>query len=1069
VVLAVVVGVAAALALYHRSNDEIRCGFETKIGDYYRDRGLKVSLRSAERVEGQGLRFRDISIIELGAEGPHAELMHIEEMFVECSTDWRDLVQDALHVRRVRFRRPTLRATHRPDGSWSSAKLLPPPQFGEHPPEVVVEGGGVVEIFDPLKAPAGTLTLRDVALTLIPSVGSPPPTNLPSVSGEGVAGKTPDLPLASGTRPGSKPSGIRRLEGTFAGDGFRRVEINGWVDPQTSACSIRGQADAVEISPELRDSLPSSLTAKLPALDVRGQGNLRFEIGYDPTAKTPLTYSLVGKLMRGRIDDARLPHALSEIRATVRVDNSGCAIDDLAARSGQGTLRMTYNQTGFEPDSPLKLTAEVRQLDLDRSLLSLLPQSIRDQWYNYHPAGTVDADVQLSYDGRAWHRDVAVRCLNVAFTYHKFPYPLDHGRGTLDLKDDRIKLNLTAYSGSQPVRLEAEILHPFAGPTGWFKAEGDEIQLDKSLLSALPEKSAEVVRSLDPRGTVNFYVRIWRDKSHEPMHEHLILTLNHCSMRYEKFPYPLSDVRGRLEMFDGAWTFQDLEAVNDKARVTCKEGRLTPGLQGNELVLNLNATNVALREDLRAALSPHMQQIWLDMRPSGTVDLAADIHYLSESKKFSLGVRVEPQPDSTSIEPVRFPYRLERLKGVLDYRDGHVEFKGCKGEHGAVKVSSDGSCDFKPDGRWSIRFTSISADRLRTDTDREFVQALPERLRKIVTEANPTGPINLRGRLEFERTGQANEPMSSRWDLRLGLQQSSLQFGGLLVDNVHGEASFVGGFDGEQLQSRGELDLQSLKYKECQLTQVSGPIWVDNGRILFGAWVDHRNNGVVPTDAVGPPRAQRPLAARFCGGNFYANGWVTLEATPRYVVNATLTDADLARCAQEFAVGHRNLRGKIMATANLTGSGRTRNTLSGDGGIQLTEANVYELPVMISLLKILSIRSPDQNAFSDASMKYQIQGEHIYLDPIVFHGDAISLRGKGELNFQSQIGLTFYATVGRGELDLPVIKQVFSGASQQMMRIHVDGTLQNPETRREALPAVNQVLQEITGEGPSRR
>jgi hypothetical protein len=50
-----------------------------------------------------------------------------------------------------------------------------------------------------------------------------------------------------------------------------------------------------------------------------------------------------------------------------------------------------------------------------------------------------------------------------------------------------------------------------------------------------------------------------------------------------------------------------------------------------------------------------------------------------------------------------------------------------------------------------------------------------------------------------------------------------------------------------------------------------------------------------------------------------------------------------------------------------------------------------------------------------------------------------------------------------------VIKQVFSGASQQMMRIHVDGTLQNPETRREALPAVNQVLQEITGEGPSRR
>ena len=74
---------------------------------------------------------------------------------------------------------------------------------------------------------------------------------------------------------------------------------------------------------------------------------------------------------------------------------------------------------------------------------------------------------------------------------------------------------------------------------------------------------------------------------------------------------------------------------------------------------------------------------------------------------------------------------------------------------------------------------------------------------------------------------------------------------------------------------------------------------------------------------------------------------------------------------------------------------------------------------MISLLKILSIRPPDQNAFSDAAIDYRIEGEHIYFDRINFHGDAISLRGKGEMNFQSQIGLTFYALVGRGELDLP--------------------------------------------------
>ena len=124
---------------------------------------------------------------------------------------------------------------------------------------------------------------------------------------------------------------------------------------------------------------------------------------------------------------------------------------------------------------------------------------------------------------------------------------------------------------------------------------------------------------------------------------------------------------------------------------------------------------------------------------------------------------------------------------------------------------------------------------------------------------------------------------------------------------------------------------------------------------------------------------------------------------------------------------------------------------------------------MIALLKILSIRPPDQNAFSDATIDYRIEGEHIYFDRIDFPRRRDQLRGKGEMNFQSQIGLTFYATVGRGELDLPVIKQVFSGAAQQIMLIHVDGTLQNPETRREALPGVSQALQQLTGDLQNRK
>ena len=486
--------------------------------------------------------------------------------------------------------------------------------------------------------------------------------------------------------------------------------------------------------------------------DLRGQGDLRFELSYDPAAVVPLKYNLSGRLSRGRIDDGRLPHALADIRATIHVDNGGYTIDDLAARSGQATLRMSCRGSGFEPNSPLSLTAELRQLDLDRALVNILPEAAQEQWYKYRPAGEVDADVRLSFDGQTWRPEVAVRCLNVSLTHHKFPYRLEHGKGTLDLKDDKLQVNLTAYSGSQPVRLAAEATHPFSAPTGWFEAKGDDIQLDESLLAALPEKPSEVVRALDPRGTVNFYLRMWCERPDEPMHQHLLLAANHCSIRYNKFPYPLSDIRGTLEMFDGNWTFRNLEGSNDKARVTCT-GRLTPGFEGTELVLNLVGRDVALKEDLRDALSPHIQQVWRDLRPRGVVDLSAEVRYLVEQKKFNVSVRAQPQPQNASIEPVHFPYRLDHLEGVLGYRDGHVTFDRCKAEHGSVKVSAEGACDFLPDGRWNIHFAGLSADRLHAD--RELIQALPERLRKVVVELNPTGPVNLRGSVDFERTGPA--------------------------------------------------------------------------------------------------------------------------------------------------------------------------------------------------------------------------------------------------------------------------------------------------------------------------
>jgi hypothetical protein len=1086
VAIVVVAAAVAAFCLYQQADSKIRHHVQAKLEQHYP--GLKIKLRSAQRVEGKGIRVFDLSINDPNVAGPCGELLWAEEALFECPTDWQELVKGDLPVRRVTIRRPTLRIAHLPDGTWSAGKLLPPPQSGSCTPETTIEGAAI-EIVDPSKSPASTLVIRDLNLAFGPVGGQAPGAN----------------------------RNLRQFRGTLAGDCLRRAEFEGWVDIRTSAYSIRGKAEGIEISPELRDSLPEPLATKLAAIgQLRGQAELTFQLDHDKTAAVPLRFDVSGRLARGRIDDPRLPQPMTDIEATFRLSNAGYAIDGLTARSGRTALAVTCQGAGYDSTYPLALRAAIRRLDLDPALFRVLTPSLQNAWRHYSPAGQIDVDAQLQYDGRSWQPpQISVKCLDVSFSHYKFPYRLDHGSGSLTLKDDVLKVDLTAFAGRQPVVVTAEANTPFhPDPPGRVEIQGAKIQLDESLIAALPEKPQQVVRSLDPHGTLNAYVLMWRSRCGEPIHRQIVLDVNHCSVRYEKFPYQLTDVSGRLEMFDHNWKFRNLVGRHNGAMVTCEGslrviekvepgaeplvpdlGRpqlgdtsdpvvsapLTPLFQRSELVLKFTGKDVPLEEELRDALraSPHIQQVWLNLRPQGIVNLTAEVCYSPEQKseqrpeqkKFSVTARIEPQRKSVSIEPVHFPYRFDRIQGAIDYSDGHVTFQNCRAEHGpakaAVKIATDGHCDFHPDGCWNVCFEKLLVDQIRVD--RELSEALPERLKRVAAELNPSGAMNLRGSLELERTGPPDEPLQSRWNMGVGMQQGTLQCGGILLENVCGGASFRGAFDGRHVLSRGELMLDSVSYKDYQFTSVAGPIAFDDGRVLFGAWVDHPQRGIGASDATGPLQSPRSLSAALFGGLVNGDAWVTLGSTPTYTMNVTVTDANLARCAQEVTGSRQRLRGKILLTADLAGSGRTRNLLSGKGSIRLSEANIYELPVMLSLLKLLSIRPPDQNAFSDAEIDYRIVGEHVYFDRIVFHGDAISLRGSGEMRPQSQIDLTFYALVGRGELEIPVVKQVLRAAAEQLLMIRVGGTLERPEPRQEPLPVLNQALQQIRSELENRR
>ena len=174
-------------------------------------------------------------------------------------------------------------------------------------------------------------------------------------------------------------------------------------------------------------------------------------------------------------------------------------MDNLVARSDQATLRMSCRGAGWEPRPPTR-GLQMRQLELDRQLFNVLPVSLQDQWYKYQPRGRVDARLaSLDYDGRAWKPAVRWTAADLSFSHHKFNYRLEHGRGTLQLQDDRLTVNLAGLQRqSARAAVDAEMWHPANEPYGWMEAQGEELPLDEKLLAALPDHSARGGPQLGP-------------------------------------------------------------------------------------------------------------------------------------------------------------------------------------------------------------------------------------------------------------------------------------------------------------------------------------------------------------------------------------------------------------------------------------------------------------------------------------------------------------------------------------------------------------------------------------------
>jgi hypothetical protein len=1021
-----VAGVVAALAIGStRLSAEVRRRVEARLQREFP--GLVVRVQSASFVEGDGIMVRGVSVDDAARPPAQRHLLQIDEVLLVCRATLADLAAGEPRITAVRIRRPTLQAVRGADGRWNTTPLL-----ARRPGAAVL----------PVTVEDATLLVDDAR------------------AGQRFAVRH----IALEALPGDRPDAVA-LRGTASGDPFERAEFAGSLGLGDGRFEVAGAIDSLDISPRLHALLSAAVPAAWQT-GVQGRAYLKWRVAGRLDAIDTAAFTVAGRLESGRVEHAALPVTLSDVRATFTADRSGAVCERLEGHSGSTLVRGSGRLAGWGPNADFDLLVDAERLVVGRQWEAFLPPALASQWSKLLPAGEIDVRAELRRREGAVDPDVAVRCRNVSLTHYRFPYRVDRTVGTVTFKGRTLALHLTGQAGGHPVHVSGTVDMAVAGGQGFVEVSGADMRIDDALLAAMPPRSADIIRALRGAGSFDFVFRHERGPGFPRGWSNTLgIRLANCSLAYAGFPYPLSNVAGTIRMEQGRWTIRDLVGSNDTGVVRCT-GVLEPvGDDDGELTLTLEGRGVVLERELRDALPAGMRRIWDDIDPRGNADFQATVRHRVKARRTEVELEATPQGDSVSIEPSWFPYRLERLQGRLAWRDGTLRFDDVRGEHARTTVATSGQCRFTPDGGWHVSFEQLAADRFRLDHD--VLQALPAGLRQAVEGVGLEGLLSLDGTLDLYSTAasvgaETGVPASpaAAWDVQLDMEQASLNVGVALA-HVHGGVRLRGHGDGRGWSSTGEVALDSALVNGVQLTAVRGPLALDGAGVRFGG------------PAAGTEAGPRRLSARVAGGTLFVDGSVEAGPAGRFTVGLALGDADLARLATETTgVAHR-YRGRLQAGVAVSGSRAGSHSLTGRGQLRLRDADIYELPVVVALLKIFRVKAPDRSAFSSSVVDFRIEGPRAYLDNIELSGDAISLVGTGEADFDGNLRLTFRSIVGEAETQLPVMKRLLGGASGQFMLVHVDGTLAEPVPSTEAFPSLAAALQKLqarqSGAGAIRR
>lgn len=805
----------------------------------------------------------------------------------------------------------------------------------------------------------------------------------------------------------------------------------------------------------------------------------RFYDRFDPRGKIDVSLHVEKQPGRPfRINDAQIearegsasfhefPYRVEDIRGSIVINEpNGVQVRQICGKHGETLVCLDGWMEAPRSHVAARFTIAGNRVNIEKELLEAMEPHVRQWMQSYSVAGTADVVVMTSrprtdpqLPPAPWDTVVELNLTNVAASVPLAPARITGLTGQAKVWSDRIELSEargTVASGDLTVSGVALVTAEGLENLSLELAINDAV-LEHETVELMPDAVRTRLRDFGTMGCASVQAQMEYDEQSGWNYDANV-QLRNLQLRPMAFPLPIDRAFADLRIVPDLLTIERARGFHGEAELFAK-GQIAFG-EERSVDLVLEADRLPLDEEFRAALPAPVQDALTDWRVETPIRVEGRVNGHASDFTWNGQVRL----DQATVAHRVLPQPLRDVDATVSFSRDEVRSSSVRANYGAASISGN----FKYQIDDGSRTAEVAFRANDVPLDRSIRNLLPPGGQRTWDELQPEGTVRLHidsMRYQFDEASAA-----PTWSLGGNVE---LVRAGLAQDTVLAEGTTIT-LDGWLLDRLGGVTIYG-QLKGGTIDIFGETVENPTATWLFARTSEGRGQG-----------ALRDFRGRVHGGTAATQGVIQFDAeSARYRVATSLQDVDLAPWLTSWrsrnstgdpresasSDAFSEVRGRMAAQLHLSGLAGNPETRTGGGRVEIRDGYIYKLPIFVAILKVLNISIPRQDVLTEAGGQFYVTGNTVRIADIDVTGESLVLIGEGTLSLSDQSVDLRLVNAGAGRLEgIPVLAELWRGASRQIVELRVTGPLSNPQVRAMPFGGVTEEIKKLFQRRQPRR